>query len=55
MKNFLKKYNATKLETTKDESQLSLDAYKQRILSCWMKIWFISKTILGAFRTERTN
>ena len=32
MKNFLEKYNATKLETTKDESQLSLDAYKQRIL-----------------------
>lgn len=32
MKNFLEKYKATKLETTKDESQLSLDAYKQRIL-----------------------
>lgn len=32
MKNFLEKYNATKLETTKDESQLSLDVYKQRIL-----------------------
>ena len=32
MKNFLEKYNATKLETTKDESQLSLEGYKQRIL-----------------------
>ena len=33
MKNFLNKYNATKLETTKDESQLSLDGYKRRILN----------------------
>lgn len=32
MKNFLNKYNATKLETTKDESQLSLEGYKRRIL-----------------------
>lgn len=32
MKNFLSKYNATKLETTKDESQLSLEGYKRRIL-----------------------
>jgi len=33
MKNFLNKYNATKLETTKDESQLSLEGYKRRILN----------------------
>ena len=28
----MNKYNATKLETTKDESQLSLEGYKRRIL-----------------------
>lgn len=32
MKNFLNKYNATRLETTKDESLLSLEGYKRRIL-----------------------
>ena len=33
MKNFLNKYNATKIETTKDEGKLSLDSCKKRILS----------------------
>ena len=33
MKNFLNKYNATKIETNKDEGKLSLDSCKKRILS----------------------
>ncbi len=33
MKNFLEKYNATKLETNQDEGKLSLESCKRRILS----------------------
>ena len=33
MKNFLEKYNANKLETSKDEGKLTLDKAKERILS----------------------
>ena len=33
MKNFLEKYNASKLETSKDEGKLTLDKAKERILS----------------------
>ncbi len=33
MKNFLEKYNANKLETSKDEGKLTLDKAKERILN----------------------
>ena len=33
MKNFLNKYNATKIETNQDEGKLSLEGYKKRILN----------------------
>ena len=33
MKNFLEKYNATKLETNQDEGKLSLESCKRRILN----------------------
>ena len=33
MKNFLEKYNATKIETSKDEGMLTLEKAKERILS----------------------
>ena len=33
MKNFLEKYNATKIETNEDEGKLSLESCKKRILS----------------------
>ncbi len=55
MKNFLNKYNATNLETTKDESQLSLEGYKHRILKILDEniINFIAEEKEKAYRRKK--
>ena len=56
MKNFLEKYNAFKIETSKDEGKLTLETAKERILKLLTdNIRNFKEEILGMFAFLRNK